>query len=90
MSLSKTITLGSIGSITISEGSGIASLAITVGAEAGGGAIAGFAKVKNTTEVDIEDQILVDAGLEIAATKFPGFAVEIAALKALIDSKLST
>ena len=89
MSLSKEIKLGSIGTLTISESSGVATLAISIAESVGGGDVAGFAKVGASVNVQLGVQELIDAGLALAAAKFPSAAPEINGLKAIMDAAIA-
>lgn len=86
MSYSKSIALGSVGQISISESAGKANLSLTLSEQAGGNEIAGFAKGSVSVSVELDAKELIDAGMALAEAKFPSAAPEIAALKAIIDA----
>ena len=89
MSYSKVIQLGSVGSITISESAGNASVALSLNESVGGGDVKGFAKASVSVAVDVSAQELIDAGLALAEAKFPTAAAEIAGVKAIIDAAIA-
>lgn len=89
MSYSKVIPIGSMGSLTISEAGGDAKLSLSISDQAGGGPIAGVAKVSASVSADVSVQMLVDAGFELAKVKFPQFASEIDMAKGLIDAEMA-
>lgn len=55
----------------------------------GGGEIEGVVTVKGSAEIDVKDQMLIDAGLDMAAAKFPVVASLIAGAKLVIDAELA-
>lgn len=89
MSYQKVIPVGSIGSMSITEQGGVATLAISLADSAGGGNVAGFLKAKATVEADVSALMLMDAALDLLAAKFPAGASAIQMLKALVDSEAS-
>lgn len=72
--------------ITISEENGVAKIDASASVQAGGGEVAGFAKASFSAGIEVSAQTLIDAGFDLAAQKFPGAAVVIAAAKAEIDA----
>lgn len=83
MSLSKVIPVGNYGSITLGQGNGMATLSADVAIEAGGGDLKGFAKVKNSTSIEIHEDVLVDAGIAILEDRLKAVPMATAALEAL-------
>ena len=91
MSYSKVLVSNPAFSVSVSEAAGEAKLVVSIGASAGGGNIAGFAKVAGSIEADVEAKVLIDAGIGLVASKFAGNAMIAAAaveLQALIDAEL--
>lgn len=89
MSLSKVIPIGSVGSLSLQESAGMVSVKVTVSQALGGGSVAGAVKASATAEVDVSAQVLIDAGLELAAAKFPAVASLLQAAKVAIDAELA-
>ena len=77
-----------IGPLVISEDAGVAMISIKQDATVGGGTVAGFVSAGVDAHVKVDAKMLVDAGMELVASKFPMFSVEIAALQALIDAEI--
>jgi hypothetical protein len=75
--------------VTLQASGGTASLSANASFSAGGGPVAGFLSLSNQTTIAVKDQVLVDAGLAVAAEKFPALAGEIKALQALVDAELA-
>lgn len=86
---SKVIPIGAAGSLTISEAAGVASVVLALSESIGGGSTAGVAKGSVSAQVDVSAVQLIDAGLGLAAIKFPSFAAELALLKAAVDAELA-
>lgn len=86
---SKSIALGSLGSLTVSESDGVARLSVSVGAVAGSGDVAGALKCVASVEADVAASELIDLGLALAEAKFPAIASLIADAKAGIDAELA-
>lgn len=74
---------------TISESAGNVTLAVTLAENAGGGALAGVATVSGSLSVSFGAKQLIDAGLELAATKFPSVAALIKEAQVLIDAEIA-
>lgn len=74
---------------TISEAAGNVTLAVTLSESAGGGALAGVASVSGSLSVSFGAKQLIDAGLELAAAKYPSVAALITEAKVLIDAEIS-
>lgn len=89
MSFSKVIPVGSVGQLEISEAGGVATLKATLAQSAGGGSMEGVAKASASIELDVSAKQLIDAGLELAAAKFPMAAAAIEGAKAMIDAELA-
>lgn len=89
MAYQKVIPVGSAGSVTISEDGGTASVKVSLSEQAGGGNVVGFAKASLSAELDVSAAELVDAGLAIAAAKYPAAAALIDGVKAIIDSEMA-
>ena len=89
MGFTKTLPIGNMGSLVISESAGVASCKASITESAGGGAIAGFAQASASFEFDLKAQSVIDVGIEMMAVKFPMFSVEILALKGLIDAEIA-
>ena len=89
MGFSKEIVSGDAGSLIISEDSGVAKLALVGSVSLGGGSMAGVVKAKASVEVDVSAQQLIDAGLELAAHKYPAAAPLIEMAKKAIDAELA-
>lgn len=90
MSYSKVIPIGSEGALTLSEAGGVATLEISLAEKAGGGDVAGFLSAVASVGVKISAIQLMDAGLGLAAAKFPSLAAEIALVQAAIDAEVKT
>ena len=84
MSFSKTL-----GPLVISENGGVALVSIKQDAKVGGGDVSGFIGASIEAHVQVDAKMIVDAGIELLAHKFPMFSGEIAALKALVDAEIS-
>lgn len=89
MSFSKVIQLGTIGQLTLGETAGAVQLQIGVADSAGGGSVAGVAKVSANVSAEISIAELIDAGLALAEAKFPALSSEIAVLKGLVDAAIA-
>lgn len=89
MGFSKVIALGNAGSLTITEAGGIASVKVSVSESVGGGSVSGVAKAQLSAEVDVSAAMLIDAGLKLAAEKFPSAAIIIASVQAMVDAELA-
>lgn len=87
MSYSKVIPIGNAGSLNISEAGGVAKLDIAIAESLGGGNIAGVAKASVAIGVEVSALLLMDAGMDLAASKFPQFAAEIALVKGALDAE---
>lgn len=87
MGFQKVIEIGQMGSLTISEQGGVASVKIGIAAQAGGGSVAGAAKGQVSAEIDLSAIELIDAGMALLESKFPSAAPVIASIKALIDAE---
>ncbi len=91
MSFNKVLVQSPAFSVTVSQAGGEFKLVTSIGASAGGGNIAGFAKVGGTIEADLEESVLIDAGFGAAEAKYASNAAIVMALKevqALIDAEL--
>lgn len=77
------------GPLSISESGGIATVAVSASASVGGGSVAGVVQASVSASAQISGVELVNAGLAIAASKFPAIAGEIAALQGLIDAEIA-
>ena len=84
---SKSIPVGSLGQVSISEQGGVATVKVTLSEQAGGNEIKGFAKASLSAELDVDAMALVDAGLVMLEGKFPAVAPLIATIKGIIDSE---
>lgn len=87
---SKVISSGKYGSVELSEEKGVASLKGTVSVELGGGALKGFVKVHNSTQIDLDAMDLAFAGLDLIEAKIQSPIVKNAleGLKKLIIAEL--
>lgn len=83
MSLQKVIALGDKASITLGQDSGVAQVAITAGATAGGGNLKDFAEVGVSAFAKVHEDVLVDAGFQVIEAKFVSQPLVIAALEGL-------
>lgn len=81
--------LKQIGPMEISEAGGVASVSISLSEALGGGSMAGVVKASLVAKAEVSAVQLMDAGLLLLAGKFPAFAAEIGALKALVDAELA-
>ena len=90
MGYSKSIALGSLGSLVISEAAGQVQVQLSLSDQAGGGSIGGFAKGTVSVAISLDSKELIDAGLSLAETKFPAASAEIAALKAIVDAAVAS
>jgi hypothetical protein len=88
MGYSKKIQVGPA-SLSISESAGAATVAISVDESLGGGSIAGVAKAKASAEIDVEAQVLIDAGFALAEAKWPTIAPYLKMAQVEIDSLVS-
>lgn len=89
MSYSKTIAVGSQGSLVITEAEGVATVKFDLSQNAGGGPVAGFAQGQVSAQVSVSAKELIDAGLALAAAKFPTATVIITEVQAVIDAEIS-
>jgi hypothetical protein len=89
MGFSKVIPVGSAGAITISEEGGVATLKVSLSQSVGGGALKDVAKGSASVEVDMSAKQVIDAGLELAAHKFPAAALVIESAKTIIDAEMA-
>ena len=71
MGFSKQIQLGSAGTLTITEASGVATIKISVAENVGGGSAAGVVKAVASAEVDISAAQLAQIGLDFLKSKLP-------------------
>jgi hypothetical protein len=78
-----------IGPLSISESGGIATISVSASASVGGGSVAGVVQASVSASAQVSGVELVNAGLAIAASKFPSLASEIAALQGLIDAEIA-
>jgi hypothetical protein len=90
MSFSKTIALGSLGSLVVSESAGVAQLQLSVGDAIGGGQAAGVATASASVQAQVSAKQLIDLGFALAEAKFPSAASLIAAAQAAVDAELAT
>lgn len=76
--------------VSVAEAAGELKLSLEIGVDAGGGNVAGFAKVKGLIEADLDGQVLIDAGFDLVAAKFsnPLILAAVKELKALVDAEL--
>jgi hypothetical protein len=89
MSYSKTIALGSAGSLVIAESGGNANVTVSLNESVGGGSVSGFAKATLSAEVQVSGAELINAGLALAAAKWPTLASAVTVLQGLIDTELA-
>lgn len=75
-----------LGPVLISEAAGVVTISLALAETVGGGSLADVAKASVSASAEISAIQLVDAGLMAAESKYPSLAIEIAALKALIDA----
>jgi hypothetical protein len=87
MSFQKVLIQGDVGSVQISESGGQACISASLSAAAGGGNLKGVASVSASISVNVSAIHLMDAGIDLAASKFPQFAAEIALIKAALDAE---
>jgi hypothetical protein len=87
--MEKVLASGPMGSVVLKEAAGVVSLVLASELALGGGSMEGAMKAKLSGELDLDAKILIDAGLELAAAKFPALAMEIMAAKALIDAEIA-
>lgn len=85
--LNKTIALGSMGSLVLSEAAGKVSAVITL-AEQTAGSIPGAGKASLSASVELDGQAIIDVGLELLVAKFPSAAGLIEGLKAILDAEI--
>jgi hypothetical protein len=78
----------SLGPVSISESAGVATVSISQSIQAGGGSVAGFVSAQLSASAQVSAIMLIDAGLKLAAAKYPSLAVEIAAIQGLVDSEI--
>lgn len=79
--------------VTIAQVGAEFKLITAIGATAGGGNLAGFAKVGGQIEADLEEKVVIDAGLGAIEAKFQSNAVILEALQGLqvlIDAQFAT
>lgn len=74
MGFSKTIELGNVGSLTLSEAAGTATVKVTVAQNVGGGAAAGIVKAAASAEIDISAAELAKLALDFLKSKLPAGA----------------
>lgn len=84
----KQYPLGDVGQVSIGESAGVVSISVSASHQAGGGSLAGVASASLSATVQLSAKQLIDAGLDLAAAKFPAAASLIAAAKAGIDAEL--
>lgn len=89
MTFSKSFVGPAGSSLSIEAANGEVKIVASESGELGGGEVQGFLKVKGSAEIDLEDQMIIDAGLDMAAAKFPMVASLIQGAKAAIDAELS-
>lgn len=87
MSYSKSLLNSNGVAVTVAEDAGVASLTLAVGAQAGGGEVAGFAGVSGSLTAQVSAIELANAGLDILGAKFPAAASLIAGIKAIVDAE---
>lgn len=87
--MEKIIELGEIGSLTIGESAGQASLKFYFEKAVGGGAAAGVLKAKASVELDLGAQQAADLALALLAAHFPSASGLIEGLKLEVDAVLS-
>jgi hypothetical protein len=78
-------------SVTVMEAGGELKIITAIGASAGGGNVAGFAKVGGTIEADLEAAVLIDAGFGVAEAKYasnPAILMLLKEAQTLIDAEL--
>lgn len=86
---SKVIQVGNAGQVAISEQGGVASVKVSLSEQVGGGSVAGVVKATVSAELDVSAKQLIDAGLDLAAAKFPAAAAAIEGAKAIIDAEMA-
>lgn len=89
MKYEKIIPVGEAGKLIISEEAGVAAIELQLGLQAGGGSLAGVAKLVSSTKLEIEAKQIIDAGFDLAAAKFPSIAAILKGAQEIIDKEIS-
>jgi len=89
MPFQKTIVSGQLGSVSISESDGVATVSATAQASLGGGSVAGAATVNATVAVNLSAKQLIDAGFALAEAKFPSVAQYLKMAQDAIDAEIA-
>lgn len=85
MAFSKTLVSGDLGSVTVSEDGGVASLTAQGSVSLADGAV----KLVSSNSVQLDAKHFIDLGFELAASKFPSAAALIAVAKDAVDAELA-
>ena len=78
-----------IGPVLISESAGVATVSVSVSETAGGGSVAGFVTASLSAQAQVSAIELVNAGLALAAEKFPAAASLITGVQAIVDAEVA-
>jgi hypothetical protein len=89
MSYSKTIPLGTVGSIVIAEASGNATVTLAL-TELSGGSFPGVAKAVVSAEVEVDGKTLIDLGLALISAKYPSASAIITGLEGIINAGVAS
>ena len=89
MAFTKVLASNEFGSVSVSESGGVASLTANASAKLGGGEAADVVSFTTSNGIQISAKQLIDLGLELAASKYPSVAPEIALVQAGIDAELA-
>lgn len=86
--MQKVIPLGDSGKVTLTEDGAAVSIEISANVSAGGGSLAGVATAQLSAKATMSAAQLIDAGLELAMSKYPSASGAIGTLKALVDAEM--
>ena len=78
-----------LGQLTISESGGLANVALSMHAGLGGGNVKDFAEASVSVGASIHALMLMEAGLDLLAAKFPQFSAEIKLVEAALDAEVA-
>lgn len=77
------------GPLQLSEAGGNFKVAIDDSVAVGGGSVAGVIEAEGQASATVEGGVLIDAGLEAAAAKYPALAPAVLLFKGLVDAEIA-
>lgn len=87
--MEKQVPIGTIGSITVKESQGVASLVVSIDQSIGGGQAAGVLSAKASVEVDLGARQAADLALALLKAHFPSLSALVDGAQAAIDAELA-